>query len=1055
MSFEDYKPIINNSDLCIRPQQSSEFVFNGDEYLAATRLFIAGETNISPYWKTEPDYQMLYRRIDDSLRSDVAFHDRFCLDFSTQRCSYPKIAFKKIVAPFKTPMFVLNDCADEWCFGVRAKARELRIYGYLRVCIEVRLASEAFEKHSTVSEPDAVYTIDIAEGSYDWKDFLSFAVIDSSRVANVCYFVEGEDYEGEIFFEAPRFESTNGHNLLGQFLPHTEDRKTVNWMGQNLSKIEWIGLRVDINHKTVFDGEIFERCHRFSEAEIEIPKGIIQPGQNSLTLTCTSRYRDAAGYVLHEFGFITEKSTQIVSVPQSIVVGKPFYVCLEGTKGEKIDLRSDKIIACGDFTFHRDGLNAFCFICDQPTNNLSFYLNDQEVRISRCVERGDDGVITGTGDMVYVTVEEDSVKNYLKWYLSQHVGNMLTIRPTYRWNGTRIVNSKLYKELAAFLDSMDIRYSHMLDGRELPGCNANPTESELNTPHFLGRQTHEFDGQFVYWGYRDVTDDLSAQMFYDLFLRMNRVYAERMHGRYIPENVYYTPKKQYIFRSPIEPSDMQQAAERFVASLRNTRKGVLRHTGPSTLFKYFYQAGYKWLGAELMYSPTELTIAALRGASDVYGGKIGAHLAVQWSTSPHDTVSRYRRYRLALFICYIQGIDEINTEEGLWRLEEYYSFHHRFSTACQNHTEQQQDLLKYISTHTRRGRFYTPIAFLSGRYDGWKCFGRNNTWGVNSFGFGDPERAWDLLTYFYPKSVQDSLYRHNCPDEEIGYYSGTPVGNVDIIPIEAKDFSKYRLLIACGYNKAEDVDLEKLKKYVIEGGKLIIGWPELSVTTDRKKVLAYDHTYFDKKERSFIRDTYRSLPLSVSEEITYDRVLLYTDSGRPLVTLKKMGSGTLCFVNAKEYAGIPAVDLAYREAIAYFTADCLADEHVYARGDRNVQFTVYEKESGERDIYFIATDWHKSNPDGVGTLIIGSNEYSISVPWGQLIKVSVHGDCAIYPEKDENEVISFDDSSVRLQGEGLATFVFCKNGICKKFTVDFSIKSVQELTVKELEKNFS
>lgn len=1052
MSFENYNPILTNIDFCIRPENSVEFVFDCEDGFDASRLFVTGETNISPYWKTEPDYQMLYRRIDDSLRSDVALKDRFCLDFSGKRCSYPKIAFKKMVAPFRTPMFVLNNCTDDWRFGISAKAKDLKIYGYLRVCIEVRFASAGVDKHSTVKEPDAVYTINVPEGSYDWQELSQNIVINTEKIANVCYFVEGEDYEGEIFFESPCFASANGHNLVGQFLPHTEDRKTVNWMGQNLSRIEWIGLRVEINRQTVFDGEIFERCHRFSEAEISIPKGTVKRGQNHIRFTCTSDYRDAAGYVLHEFGFIKEKATSIISVPQSIVAGKPFYICVDGRKGEEFELCSDAITAVCDLRLKRDGLNALCFVCGRPANDLTLRLNDVEITIPRCVERDDDGVITGTGDMVYVSVENDSVKNYLKWYLSQNIGNMLTIRPTYRWNGTRTINSELYGEVAEFLNSMGIYYSHMLDGRELPGCNANPTVDEIDTKHFLGRQTHEFDGQFVYWGARDVTDDLSAQMFYDLFLRMNREHGERMHDRYIPENVHYTPKKQYIFRSPDEPRDMQKASERFVKSLCDTRKGILRHTGPSTLFKYFYQAGYRWVGAELMYSPTELTISALRGARDVYGGKTGAHLAVQWSTSPHDTISRYRRYRLALFISYIQGIDEINTEEGLWRLEEYYSFHHRFSPACQNHTLQQQDFFKYISTHTRRGRFYTPIAFLSGRYDGWRCFGRGNTWGISDFGFGDAERSWDLLTCFYPKSVLNALYKHNCPDTEIGYYSGTPVGNVDIVPIEAEDFSRYRLIIAAGYNKAQKDDIEKLQRYVEQGGTLIIGWPELSLTTDRKKVLSYEHTYFDGKERRFVGDTYCSSPVNVCDEVQYDSVLVYTDSGRPLVTLKRVGNGTLCFVNAKEYAGAPAVDLAYREAIAYFTASCLANEHTYAKGDRNVQFAVYDTENNGRDIYFIATDWHKETPDGTGKLVIGQNEYSISVPWGQLVKVSACGSCAIYPEKDENEVVYFDGSSVRLQGVGIADFILCKDGRIKKITVDFSESSVKSFPIEELDK---
>jgi hypothetical protein len=207
----------------------------------------------------------------------------------------------------------------------------------------------------------------------------------------------------------------------------------------------------------------------------------------------------------------------------------------------------------------------------------------------------------------------------------------------------------------------------------------------------------------------------------------------------------------------------------------------------------------------------------------------------------------------------------------------------------------------------------------------------------------------------------------------------------------------------------------------------------------------------DGVERRFVSDTYQSLAVNVCEDVPYDSVLIYTDSGRPLVTLKKIGNGTLCFVNAKEYAGSPAVELAFREVIAHLAADCVAKETVYARGDRNVQFAVYDTEDGGRDIYFIATDWHKSVPDGEGTLILDSHEYIVPVPWGQLVKVSAWGDGAIYPERDENEVISFDGKIARLQGVGLATFVLCRNGVSKKFTVDFSVGSVKNVCIEKLD----
>jgi len=1033
---------------CIKAGSSASFSFDGGGAVTADRLFLTGETNISPYWKTEPDYQMLYRRIDDSLRSDVANKDRFCLDFSGTYCQYPKIAFKKLTAPFSTPMFELNDCTDKWSFGISARAEGLSIRGYLRVCLEVRYLKDGTSRYSTVAEPDEVFVVDIPEGSYDWQAFARDIVIDSERVANVCYFVEGEDYEGEIYFEAPSFLSENGHNLLGQFLPHTEDRRGVNWMGQNLSRIEWIGLKVEINGRTVFDGEIFERCHRFSESEIALPDGVICKGENEITFSCTSNYRDAAGFVLREWGFITDRKSFVVSSPEIITAGRPFYVCVEGRKGDTVSLESEIIKPIGELVLKNDGLCALGFVCERPSCDIEMTLNGETICIARCVLRGDDGIVTGTGDMIYIPVDELHVNNFIKWYLSENIGNLMTIRPTYRWNGTRIFRPDLYRKTAELLDSMGIRYSHMLDGRELPGCDANPTEKDLDTEHFLGRQTHEFDGQFVYWGRIDLTDKLSEQAFYDLFLRMYKKHPDRMNLQYIPENVKCAGGKQYLFRTPNIPTDMQEAAEEFLKSLRTTRKGVLRHTGPATLFKYFYQAGYNWVGAELMYSPTELTVAALRGAAAVYGRRVGAHHAVQWSTTPHDTESRYRRYRLALYVSYIQGIDEINTEEGLWRLEEFYNFHHRFTPACENHTGVQKDFYRYILSHTRRGKFYTPIAFLNGRYDGWRCFGRaENTWGINELGFSDIERSWDLLTYFYPKSVLDCLYRHNCPDEEIGYYSGTPSGNVDILPIEAESFSSYRLLIAPGFNKAVEEDLEKMRKYVTEGGTLLLGWPQLSVTTDRRRAVACEHTYFDSKERSFVEDTYRSYPLSVCEDVEYDEVLVYTDSNKPLVILKNVGEGKACFVNAKEYAGTKAVDLAYRAVLDLLVPQVLAEESIYAEGDRNIQFAFFKREDGGRDIYFIATDWHKENPDGVGTLILGGEKYDIPVPWGQTVKISARGGVAVYPEKDENEVLFVDTDAgkARVQGIGQAKFIICKNGVSRSVTVDFSKQVVKDI----------
>ena len=130
----------------------------------------------------------------------------------------------------------------------------------------------------------------------------------------------------------------------------------------------------------------------------------------------------------------------------------------------------------------------------------------------------------------------------------------------------------------------------------------------------------------------------------------------------------------------------------------------------------------------------------------------GVHHAVQWSTTPHNTHARYRRYRIALYASYILGANEINTEEGLWHMEEYYNHHHRFGEACLSHLKQQADFFRYVSSHTRSGSLYSPFALIHGRDDGATFFGKDRTWGRRGMPQTPADDSWDLLKTIYPTS---------------------------------------------------------------------------------------------------------------------------------------------------------------------------------------------------------------------------------------------------------------------------------------------------------------
>lgn len=1062
MYKEQYTPLYTGA-IHLKPGEAHEMTFDGTGCTGADRLFFTGETALFYQWKDEPDYPVLYRRIDDALNTAEAERAQYALDLSGNGDDFPRVAYHRLSFPPVLSYLGLVGYGDVWQMGISVRAEGLSIDagGYLRFVCEVRYRRDGVDKNDTRAAPDELFTIDIPSGDYPFRRLEKTVQFDARRAASVAFVLEGERYRGRVFCEAPAFLSENGYNILPDFAPYAAERPQFTWIGQNLSRKEWPSFEVTLNGQCLHRGEIFERCHRQSEWEVTIPAGAVRAGENMLAVRLLSDYRDALAYDIGEIGLIDHGDGFVVAVPEIVTAGRPFAALVRGGGATALSSDDGRVRALSLSPAAGDGLRTVSLICDAPGADIRFRLTrgdvTEECAVERCVRRADDGVVTGSSDIIYVRQDRRDFEDFLSFYFAHHLGNLLTVRQTYRWAGTRALNADLFRDTARLLNDAGVAYAHMLDGRELPGIDQNPSPDMLAGPGFLGRQKHERDGAVSYWGVNDLTGQKLTEMWYDLWARMARRRGAYM--TYAQDDQVFRGGKHWLYRDMSLPDDMEIVAKDSVRQLAATRGDATRHTGPSTLFKYFYQAGYRFTGAETMYGPHEILAAAIRGAAALYGGKTGAHLAVQWSTTPHDTPGRYRRYRLALYVPYIQGIDEINTEEGFLHLEEYYAHFHRFSDACRAHTAEQAAFYRYVASHARTGAFRTPIAFLSGRYDGWTCFVRAHVWGRPSFGFGDPEKAWDILRYFYPRSVQDALYRHGCPeDRSVGFYSGTPQGNVDIVPIEGEDFSRYRLLVAPGYNKAMAEDMDKFDAYVRAGGTLILGWPQLSVTTARADVLSGAHRYIDHPfraavcgEADFRPDSYEGQPLSLSHHACAAPVLLRADSGAPLVYDIAHGRGHILFVNAREYAGCAAVGAVYGALLARAVPAVTADERVFARGTEDVQFTVYEQADGSTHLYFLATDWFR--PDDVprrGELLLDGRAYPLDIPFGVPVRAVAADGAAVWPDGScaaDCEVLSLAGGIACVQGIGRAVFHVAQGGTVRTVAVDFANGPVQEFAV--------
>lgn len=1072
MSFESYNSFYKDykDGVTIRAhRKGAEFDFsyntsNDKRY----KLFVAGETTLFYQWKNEPDYPAHYHVITDALDTENADKAQYCLDFSSEKEEgYIKRIYKKIMWPPMLSYLPQNPVCEKWEMGLFVKAENLLVGkgGYLRMQLDIRYKKDGVSPYSNYELPDEVITINIPEGSYDWQRIAEKINIFQEKTASVGIWIEGTNYSGKLYIERPFLIGDDEHNLLPDFTVSVPGKNHFDWSAQNLSHKEWPKFRILLNDERIYEGEIFERCHRNSDWEVDIPNHLIKT-KNKLYIELISDYHDPLPYTIHEVGIVEQNGGEValIAVSDNAAAGGKAYALIRTQNPAtriNVEYINKNISGKNEYYFEESGLNVIQIDCLGACENAEFKIIFEKgeiiTKISRVVIKTEDNVITGTGDMVFIEQRPDYMEEYLSWYVSNNIGEFITIRPVYRWSGTRVINEKVWKDFVRVANDMGMKYVLMLDGRELPGKNCNPDDEMLCGNGYLGRQTHEQDGRLFYWRNRLRGVSVHSRQHADMSRRIDIENANNVKQPQT-ETCFYYENIISEARDINELRDTKVAKNNSAEMMANVLCHTKRHTGPSTMFKYIKEAGSEWIGAETMYGSMEPLLAFVRGVGDYIQktDKFGVHHAVQWSTTPHDTPEHFRRYRLALYISYMQGATDINTEEGLWRMEEYYEYYHRFTDCCINHLKQQQDFNTYVQTHSRSGEFYTPFALVHGRYDGWHAFGNLNTWGWSNEEQTDAEDSWQLLKTFYPQSKpgEDLYFRGYCPDDKsLGYHSGTPLGNIDVIPAEGDSFNKYRAIAYVGYNCMEQEDSNKILKYVSDGGKVLLTRAHMTDTTLYENIRNYELNYSENDiimtdgAPEFIKSSYNGINIDICINAKEpDEVIERTDDGHPLLSKYKYGNGEIILVNANVYPAHPAIYDIYAAELQNIMKSLTDEENVWAYTGDDTQFCVYNQEDNSRHIYFIAVDWY-NNPEIERTayLRIGDNKYPVNMQFGVMIKAVTYEDVAVWPHSEDGEVIYIKNNVAKVQGTWIVKFSIAKDGMVTDKIIDFRGCTVQEI----------
>ena len=1065
------------SDCLLRGGQTVSFRFDAGEIdrTAHHRLYFTCEDRMHYALKDEPQTDKLYMLIDDSLDTEHARTRRYCLDLSNKTARrIPKRALAKIHWGSKIDGHATYGTSKtDFSMEIWAKACNLTFAegGYARMRFERWAKKPGVEPRLTKNAPDDTFFLNFPEGTYDYQR-LKLPVVIPEDTACIIITVEAELCAGELYVEDPSLISGNGRNICPDFDLCIPILDKFSWFGQNLSKKEWPEFYITLNGEKIFEGETFLRVHRYASVELEIPDDVTWKDENELAITYTSDYHDTVPLAIREIMILERPAAPfaISTVPHAAAWGKDMCVLLRTeVPNRTLTVVGDDFVAVSDLTFAEPGLYAARFRPTKQENHLTLSLTDgshtDSAEIPYLVTRGEDGVHCGSSDLIYIdNSDKKAVEDFIEWFFDQEMGDLLTIRPAYRWGGHRTLEPEVWKKFNELCNGMDAVYAHMLDGRDTPATYCNPHPDMLAGKGFLGRQLHERDGQLFYWGYPTRETYATTELFYDLCQRLFRENPMTTEVNYGVDNVAVQEGVMSLIHNVKCERDMREAYECTIRDMETFRKGNTRHTGPTIMFKYFHDAGFKFAAAETMYQNMEPCLAFLRGAEEAYGNpSLGVHHAVQWGTTPHDTEPRYRRFLLANYVSYMQGVHEINTEEGFWHLENGFYNHHRFSEATARHRDGERSLVRFAASHTRSGRYYAPGAFLHGRYDGWNGFGNKKVMGMPQMLVGEPEDSWSLLMYFYPLSnVSKNGMRPKPPKSEAddtprAYYTGTPKGNVDVVPIECADFSRYAYLAFAGYNAADAGDFDRLKEYVENGGTLLCGWPHLSYTTNRDAIEGYRHQYLHHPlvdcltvGRPIFEDhAWNGKTVAIAVNLVPSaEAIVKTDDGLPLVVSVKLGKGEIILVNSRLYPANDAIHPAYEQMLDMLHNRVEATEPNGMECDTDVQYTVYAQEDGTRHYYVTPVDWY-NQPDFKrhATLRVGNDRYPVDLTFGTIVKILATDTAAAWTEEDTADVLSVTDHAVTIQGLDAVTLHVVRGGKETVISVDCSKTPMQTVTI--------
>jgi len=298
-----------------------------------------------------------------------------------------------------------------------------------------------------------------------------------------------------------------------------------------------------------------------------------------------------------------------------------------------------------------------------------------------------------------------------------------------------------------------------------------------------------------------------------------------------------------------DTTDLAEARAAAIGRLGGSAKAIKKldaatpviSTDGTVLHHLSAEAGIDLNLTELFVGNSQVHLSAARGAARADSDRpFGSYLATGWYGGSNADPEKADRFRLGLYASYLHGASIILNESGTWGS---YEFGDDSGEHAALPVEERQ-VLRQFYAFTRRdkrpaGGPETPVAFLQGDLDGWSGHTQATVWGSSAIECvpGDPERGWDLLDVAYPDFGGHDTTPASC--EHAQWLSGAPYGPVDLLPARAPldALGRYKGILCVGLNTMSRELWKRLASYVAAGGNVFLSAAQMSVETDRKRLV--------------------------------------------------------------------------------------------------------------------------------------------------------------------------------------------------------------------------